>query len=174
LIKNVLIGVTFFSCNQKNQTSKINKVETINAKLFTVSNEIPIWTKSIPDAELIKGTETYDDGIVKNVSIPTLKIYSPIKEKNSGAALIVFPGGGYTKVAVDLEGSEICQWLASNGVTGILLKYRVPDSGPHYYKDCNCEKDPIKPLALQDAQRAMSLVSTKSKHQYEPGSRNLF
>jgi acetyl esterase/lipase len=49
------------------------------------------------------------------------------------------------------------------GVTGILLKYRVPDSGPHYYKDCDCQKDPVKPLALQDAQRAMALVRSHAK-----------
>ena len=82
---------------------------------------------------------------------------------NTGAAVLVFPGGGYTKVAVELEGSEICEWLASIGVTGILLKYRVPDSGPHYYKDCHCEKDPVKPLALQDAQRAIGMVRAQAK-----------
>jgi acetyl esterase/lipase len=157
-----ILGISFISCNQKNQPTK-QAQETANTKLFTVSNEIPIWAKSIPDFELITGTETYAEGIVKNVSIPTIKIFSPTKEKNNGAAVLVFPGGGYTKVAVDLEGAEICEWLASIGVTGILLKYRVPDSGPHYYKDCFCEKDPIKPLALQDAQRAVGLVRTKAK-----------
>jgi acetyl esterase/lipase len=158
----VFLAISFISCNPKNQTSQDNKAQTINTKSFTVSNEIPIWTSSIPDAELITGKEIYSDGIVKNVSNPTIKIFSPIKE-NTGAAVLVFPGGGYTKVAVELEGSEICEWLASIGVTGILLKYRVPDSGPHYYKDCHCEKDPIKPLALQDAQRAMGLVRSKAK-----------
>lgn len=157
----VLLAISVFSCNQKRQSRQDTKTQTKNTKSFTVSNEIPIWTKTIPDAELITGKETYNDGIVKNVSNPTIKIFSPVKE-NSGVAVLVFPGGGYTKVAVDLEGSEICEWLTSIGVTGILLKYRVPDSGPHYYKECNCEKDPIKPLALQDAQRAMSLVRSKA------------
>lgn len=158
----VFLTISFISCNPKKQTSQDNKAQTTNTKSFTVSNEIPIWTSSIPDSALITGKETNIDGIAKNVSNPTIKVFSPIKE-HSGAAVLVFPGGGYTKVAVELEGSEICEWLASIGVTGILLKYRVPDSGPHYYKDCHCEKDPIKPLALQDAQRAMSLVRTKSK-----------
>ncbi len=158
----VAFGIGFTSCNQKNPTSQDTKVYAINTKALTISNEIPIWTKSIPDAELITGKETYSDGIAKNVSNPTIKIFSPIKE-NSGAAVLVFPGGGYTKVAVELEGSEICEWLASIGVTGILLKYRVPDSGPHYDNDCHCEKDPIKPLALQDAQRAMGLVRSQAK-----------
>lgn len=112
---------------------------------------------------MVTGTETYNDGMVKNVSIPTITVYAPAKEKNTGAAILVFPGGGYNKLAINLEGSEICEWLASIGVTGILLKYRVPASGPHYDKDCQCEKDPVKPMALQDAQRAMGLVRTRAK-----------
>jgi acetyl esterase/lipase len=158
----VVLTISFISCNSKKQTTKDNETQTITTKSYTVSNEIPIWTKLIPDSALIRGQETLIDGIAKNVSKPTIKIFSPLKG-NTGTAVLVFPGGGYTKVAVELEGSEICEWLASIGVTGILLKYRVPDSGPHYYKDCHCEKDPIKPLALQDAQRAMSLVRAKSK-----------
>ena len=153
----------FFSCKQKNQSFEVNtKTETKTTKSFNESEEIPIWTNGILDSTLVKENETIVDGIAKNVSKPTIKIFSPIKE-NSGVAVIVMPGGGYTKVAVELEGSEICEWLASIGVTGILLKYRVPDSGPHYYKDCHCEKDPIKPIALQDAQRAMSLVRSRAK-----------
>jgi acetyl esterase/lipase len=158
----VALGISFVSCDQKNQSAQESKTQTIETKSFTVSAEMPIWTSSIPDAALITGKETNIDGIAKNVSNPTIKIFSPIKE-NSGAAVLVFPGGGYTKVAVELEGSEICEWLASIGVTGILLKYRVPDSGPHYYDDCHCEKDPIKPLALQDAQRATGLVRSQAK-----------
>ncbi|RYY45876.1 MAG: alpha/beta hydrolase, partial [Chitinophagaceae bacterium] len=104
----------------------------------------------------------YNDGMVRNVSNPTIKIFSPSRG-NTGAAVLVFPGGGYMKLAVELEGSEICEWLASIGVTGILLKYRVPASGPHYDKDCDCEKDPVKPMALQDAQRAMGLVRSRAK-----------
>jgi acetyl esterase/lipase len=156
------IGLGVTSCNQNNPSQQDNTTETAITKSFTVSKEIPIWTTSIPDSALITGKETYSDGIVTNVSNPTIKIFSPIN-KNTGAAVLIFPGGGYTKVAIELEGSEICEWLASIGVTGILLKYRVPDSGPHYYKDCICEKDPIKPLALQDAQRAVGLVRSQAK-----------
>jgi acetyl esterase/lipase len=100
--------------------------------------------------------------MVSNVSKPTITLYSP-EDKNTGIAILVFPGGGYNKLAIELEGSEICEWLSSIGITGIFLKYRVPPSGPHYDKDCDCEKDPIKPLALQDAQRAMGLVRFRAK-----------
>jgi acetyl esterase/lipase len=156
------LTIILISCNQKRQKTQTTDTKTQLKNSSIVSKEIPIWTKNIPDFELIKGTETYNDGMINNVSTPTIKIYSP-RENNTGVAILVFPGGGYNKLAIDLEGSEICEWLASTGVTGVLLKYRVPASGHHYDKDCNCGKDPIKPLALQDAQRAMSLVRFRAK-----------
>jgi acetyl esterase/lipase len=131
--------------------------------------QILIWTRSVPDSGLITGTETYNDGMVTNVSNPSITVYAP-KGKNTGTAILVFPGGGYNKLAIELEGSEICEWLSSIGITGILLKYRVPASGPHYDKSCDCEKDPVKPLALQDAQRAMALVRYHAKEwNIDPG-----
>ncbi len=165
IILIVLMGSSLLSCNQNKQQTREQKKQTQQTKVSTspiVHPQIFIWSKSIPDSELVKGTETYNDGIIKNVSNPTITIYSP-EEKNTGTAIIVFPGGGYNKLAIELEGSEICEWLASIGITGILLKYRVPASGPHYDKDCQCEKDPVKPLALQDAQRAMGLVRSRAK-----------
>ena len=82
-----------------------------------------------------------------NVSAPTLTVYSP-QGKNTGAAVVVFPGGGYRILAIDLEGTEVCDWLNSAGVTCVLVKYRVPDSGPY----------PKSSAALQDAQRALGIV----------------
>lgn len=100
--------------------------------------------------------------MVSNISNPTITIYPP-KGKNTGVAVVVFPGGGYRALAMDLEGSEICGWLTSIGVTGILLKYRVPDSGPHWDKDCDCKKDAERPLALEDAKRTIGLVRFHAK-----------
>ncbi len=82
-----------------------------------------------------------------NVSKPTLTLYAP-KGQNTGAAVVVFPGGGYQILAIDLEGTEVCDWLNVIGVNCVLLKYRVPNSGPY----------PKSSAALQDAQRAMGLV----------------
>jgi acetyl esterase/lipase len=82
-----------------------------------------------------------------NVSKPTLTLYSP-KGKNTGAAVLVFPGGGYQILAIDLEGTEVCDWLNSRGITCVLVKYRVPNTGPY----------PKSAAALQDAQRAMGMV----------------
>ncbi len=129
--------------------------------------QIPLWTKNVPDAQPMVGSEfmRQRENLVANkpwtsverVSLPTMTIYSP-NGKNTGAAVVVFPGGGYQCLAIDLEGSEICEWLASAGITGILLKYRVPHSGPYWDPQCNCHKDPIAPMALEDAQRTLGLV----------------
>jgi acetyl esterase/lipase len=83
-----------------------------------------------------------------NVSDPTLTVYRPAKDKDTGTAVVVCPGGGYSILALDLEGSEVCEWLNSIGVTGILVKYRVPAR-----KDRQRFEAP-----LQDAQRAISLT----------------
>jgi acetyl esterase/lipase len=83
-----------------------------------------------------------------NVSKPMITIYKPTPEKDTGAAVVVCPGGGYNILAYDLEGSEVCQWLNSVGVTGVLLKYRVPSR----------KGLPKEAAALQDVQRAISVV----------------
>ena len=94
---------------------------------------------------------------VSHVTRPTLTVYSPTG-KNTGAAVVVFPGGGYQILAIDLEGTEVCDWLTSNGITCVLLKYRVPRSGPSWQPDCKCQINPKPAPALQDAQRALGLV----------------
>jgi acetyl esterase/lipase len=88
-----------------------------------------------------------------DISKPTITIYRPAKDKDTGAAVLIAPGGGYSILAWDLEGTEVADWLNSIGVTGIVLKYRVP-------KRPDLDKS-LPPL--QDAQRAMSLVRSKAK-----------
>src|SRR4051794_38217867 len=63
---------------------------------------------------------------IGNVSTPTMTVYRPPRDKDTGAAVLVFPGGGYNILAYDLEGTEVCEWLNSIGVTGVLVKYRLP------------------------------------------------
>ena len=88
-----------------------------------------------------------------NVSQPTITVYRPDKALDTGAAVVVCPGGGYSILAMNLEGSEVCTWLNSIGVTGILLKYRVP-----------ARKDRERHAApLQDAQRAVGLARHRAK-----------
>jgi acetyl esterase/lipase len=89
-------------------------------------------------------------GVIRigNVSVPTITLYRPPAEKDTGTAVVVCPGGGYSILAWDLEGTEVCDWLNSIGVTGVLLKYRVPArKGAERYA-----------APLQDAQRALGLV----------------
>ncbi len=130
--------------------------------------QIPIWPAGkMPDALSDAKPESMEKSTnlvagkpwtgITDVSQPTITIYSPTG-KNTGAAVIVFPGGGFHGLAIDLEGTEICEWLASQGITGILLKYRVPNSGPHWEDDCQCHVQPKAPTALEDAQRTMGLV----------------
>jgi acetyl esterase/lipase len=88
-----------------------------------------------------------------NVTKPTISIYRPAADKNGGAAVVVCPGGGYTILALDLEGTEVCEWLNSIGVTGVLLKYRVPKRP---------DRERYEP-PLQDAQRALGLVRQHAK-----------
>lgn len=89
-------------------------------------------------------------GIIRlgNVSKPTITVFKPPAETDTGAAVVVCPGGGYGILAYNLEGTEVCQWLNANGVTGVLLKYRVPSRK-------GLEKHTA---ALQDVQRAIGLV----------------
>jgi len=109
-----------------------------------------------PETDINKPTDKLIAGrkIIKlaNVSVPTIQVYKPAPDKDTGAAVIVCPGGGYGILALDLEGSEICQWLADTGVTGVLLKYRVPAR----------KGEPRGAAPLQDAQRAIGLVRSKA------------
>lgn len=94
---------------------------------------------------------------VFDVSDPTITVYPP-KGGNTGAAIIVFPGGGFNAVVVTLEGTEICDWVASHGMTCILSKYRVPNTNHSWNKECQCVVEPNPAPALQDAQRTVRLV----------------
>jgi acetyl esterase/lipase len=131
--------------------------------------QIPIWPAQPPHAQKATGPEvvttTKSDHLVagrpwtyiQNVSRPTLTVYSPTG-KNTGAAVVVFPGGGYQIVAIDLEGTEVCDWLTARGITCVLLKYRVPSTGPSWDQQCGCDRRTRSSMALEDAQRTISLV----------------
>lgn len=122
-----------------------------------------LWPNGAPDATPSAGPEENTTkpkdplaggkSVVRltNVSTPTITLYQP-RGKKSGAAIVVFPGGGYQILAMDLEGTEVCRWLNSIGVTCVLLKYRVPNSGPY----------PKSAQALEDAQRAVGMVRARA------------
>jgi acetyl esterase/lipase len=119
--------------------------------------QIPIWPGAVPDLQTVPGPEAHSEGAVTNVTRPTMTVYSP-DGRNTGAAVIVFPGGGFQMLAIDLEGTEVCDWLTSKGITCILLKYRVP-SAPYVWQcDCRPQNRSISTPSLQDAQRTLRLV----------------
>lgn len=89
----------------------------------------------------------------EHVTRPTITLYPP-QGNNTGAAVVVFPGGGYQGLAIDLEGTEVCDWLTPRGITCVLLKYRVTDVGPYPKSG----PYPESPMALEDAQRTVGLV----------------
>ncbi len=94
--------------------------------------------------------------MVTNVTRPSIAIYRPAKDKDTGAAVVICPGGGYWNLFWELEGEEVAAWLNSVGVTGIILKYRVPR------RPGEVEVEPAR-RPLQDAQRAIRLVRSKAK-----------
>jgi acetyl esterase/lipase len=129
----------------------------------------PIWPEAVPDNQPVAVPEDMstvtDEPVagrpwiaVGHLSRPTMTVYAP-KDKNTGAAVVVFPGGGYSCLAIDLEGTEVCDWLTSKGITAALLKYRVPGNA-----DANPDRSPKSgpypdsPMALEDAQRTVGLV----------------
>ncbi|MGA7223184.1 MAG: alpha/beta hydrolase [Candidatus Acidiferrales bacterium] len=132
--------------------------------------QLPIWPGAVPDAQPVAGPETAETDTkslvagspwvyVSRVSQPTMTVYSPAG-KITGAAVVVFPGGGYEILAIDLEGTEVCDWLTSKGITCVLLKYRVPGAGG-YPKSAPYPKSgpyPESRMALEDAQRTVGLV----------------
>ena len=134
--------------------------------------QIALWPEGLAIARPVtSGEETATVGTgliggrsvtaIANVTRPTMTIY-PARGANTGAAVLVFPGGGYRILAIDLEGSEVCDWLTARGITCVLLKYRVPGSGPWWDPDCRCRRIPAVPMALQDAQRAMGLLRRRA------------
>ncbi len=130
--------------------------------------QVPLWPGTPPDAQPMPGPESATMRTehliagrpwlaVSNVGQPTLTVYAP-GEKNTGTAVVVFPGGGFQVLAIDLEGTEVCAWLTSQGITCVLLKYRVP-SAPYDWRRRTYPDDFALPQpALQDAQRAIRLV----------------
>ena len=130
--------------------------------------QIPLWPGTPPDAGPLPGPEKIRAGnghliggkpvvSITNVDRPTMTVYSP-NGKNTGAAVLVIPGGGFEILAMDLEGTDVCDWLVPKGITCVLLKYRVP-SHPYDWRTKSRPHNLEVPVqSLQDTQRAMRLV----------------
>src|SRR3954447_11030826 len=132
---------------------------------------VELWPGKVPDeagnigAEYVRMSPKLDrkqvevtesTRMVTNVTKPTVTVYRPAKDKDTGTAVLICPGGGYWNLYWELEGEEVATWLNSLGVTGILLKYRVPR------RPDEVKGEPAR-RPLQDAQRAVRLVRARAK-----------
>lgn len=130
----------------------------IQTQLFS-QQELELWSENVPFAiqndTVSEEVTTGENGIVrvKYVKNPTIKVYLPDKEKATGAAVIICPGGGYSILAIDHEGHQVAEWLQSMGIAGIVLKYRLPE-------DFLMTNKEIVPLL--DAQQAIRLTRKKA------------
>ena len=116
-----------------------------------------LWPGGNPEPSRVMGAEADTTTVtpsgrsvvhITNVSAPSLMVYAPAAGKNTGAAALVFPGGSYLRLSYTTEGTDICEWLNSIGMTCVLVKYRVPEDG-HY---------PANVEDLEDAQQAMRIT----------------
>lgn len=132
--------------------------------------QVPIWSDGPPDMQAFKRPAEHSEtgtnpsrfaGLpvtgIYDVSTPTVTVF-PARGQARRSAVLVFPGGGFKQLAIDLEGSEACDWISARGIVCVLVKYRVPDTNHHYDEACDCAVTPRRLLALQDAQRAIRLV----------------
>ena len=128
--------------------------------------QVPLWPENVPLAKPDSGDrpETTGNGSptvggrrwhwATYVTRPTMTVYRP-KGRNTGATMLVLPGGGFRAVAMDLEGTEVCDWVIRQGMTCVVLKYRTPQVWPQVN---GRQQRPEVLLGLEDAQRAMALL----------------
>jgi acetyl esterase/lipase len=121
----------------------------MNTTLFAANPlVIPLWPEGVPNAQPNGGDEYIQDDRIYNVQRPTLTVVAPPPAQANGTAVIICPGGGYTRLAVSVEGNPTARWLNSIGVTCFILKYRLKEYG--------------HPAPLQDVLRAVRLVRSRA------------
>lgn len=106
--------------------------------------EIAVWPNGATESNEITDLETITDGKAYNSKEARIYVYLPEESKNTGACILICPGGGYGLLAMDHEGHEFARWLASQGIAGAVLKYRLPNG--HYN------------IPLSDAKEAMCII----------------
>ena len=143
ILAALLMGVAFFTASQKAVAQTI----------------LPLYNGPIPNSKPVSDTEKWEykeDSvlIISNITRPTLTVFLPKKEKATGAAVVICPGGGYWVTASKHEGTDVAKRFNEMGVAAFVLKYRIPNENSMINKE-------IGPL--QDAQRAIQLVRENRK-----------
>lgn len=128
--------------------------------------QVPVWPAKAPvlagGIRKLKDEGALDKGMITNVDTPTYMVYQPAKNP-SGTCVVIFPGGGHKILAIELEGTEVAEWLAGAGITAVLVKYRVPYSGCYWDTELRKNVSPKVPMALQDAQRTISTIRSRAR-----------
>jgi acetyl esterase/lipase len=130
--------------------------------------QIPLWPGIPPNAKPMPGSEMMlpPNGeliagkpvtAITNIANPTITVYAP-RDGNTGAAVLVIPGGGFELLAIDFEGTEVCDWLVAEGITCVLEKYRVPSEPYEWKTNSRPHNLQIPTQSLEDTQRAMRLI----------------
>ncbi len=172
----VAVGVAGAACGQATKADRPARVEVPKVEREGVwqptpgGMQVPLWPANIVLAKPDTGDHPEATGNgsplvggrkwhwASYITRPTMTIYRP-KGRNTGATLLVLPGGGFYAVATDLEGTEICDWVVQQGMTCVMLKYRVPQVWP---KENGKQQRPMVLLGLEDAQRAMGLLRERA------------
>ena len=129
----------------------------ISAAIFAQNLTLPLWNESIPNYnnnEIEEKIDTSDLVVIKQVNMPAIEVFKPSLKNSNGMAVIVVPGGGYNVIVYDWEGTEIAKWLNANGITAIVLKYRLP----HTKNNIDGRLSPFL-----DLQRAIRMTRNYSK-----------
>ncbi|MFC2112826.1 alpha/beta hydrolase [Bacteroidota bacterium] len=160
LVSLVLTAILFFGCGGPDKNTE-NDSQDVEPAVWNIwPGEAPGEVEELPPES---DTTTPSDDLVgerrvirlTNVTVPTITIYKPDPANDTKTAVIIAPGGGHQILAMDMEGTEVADWFNSIGVTGIVLKYRVPG------KAWNPDKRWLS--SVQDGQRAMSLVRGRAE-----------
>lgn len=123
--------------------------------LASAQTEIPLWPGGAPGSEGKTAKEVVNGSQVSSIHFPSITPYLPAKEKATGAAVIIAPGGGHRFLSINNEGYDVAKWLSERGIAGIVLKYRLArEEGSTYQVDVH---------ALADAQRAIRLVRSRAR-----------
>lgn len=172
----VLVVLSFMSFASSSERPHSSDLAVLLPESY--SREVSLWPEGSNVLEYGINKIANDSYAKKNpelvITHPTFLFYPP-RNRNSRAAIIVFPGGGYKAVAVGkkstigFNGADVCKWLTESGITCIVLKYRVPNTGCSWDSESRTHVTPDVPMALQDAQRTISMIRYNAKkYQIDP------
>lgn len=124
----------------------------VSGSLFAQDKTLKLWPEKIPNSQTSSEKEIKENGNIlwiRQVQEPSIEVYLPVKQASTGQAVLICPGGGYEGLAYDWEGTQIAKWLNTQGIAGIVLKYRLPNSA---------SVKTSYEAPLQDAKRAIRLI----------------